>query len=675
MLNKRCYAILKQIMQDPVTVRHLSEAYKLSQRSIRNDLRAIDNFLKENNLPPLLRKREISLPCSEQEGAQALALAEKAANHGLLPEERVQKIIMMLLGARGHITYEEVARVLDVSKNTAVSDLNKLRGFYPFKSAGIEVVPGQGICFAGDEADIREAWVAFMFRRVGIGGIFVLMQPGTEEERFAKCLRDIARALNFRLQDNVFVRILLHLIVTNVRIEAGHEIEKVPWPSDWDENCKTAARMALDEIYRGKNGRINPNESLYMAGLMAECLYNDFDNRAEVQIMLLEMVSSVERALGMSLMQDTELLKALDQDICAIADDKALFLPAPAHEDIYKQVSQRFPDVYWAVKNACALVEENVNRRLSQEEVTHLLMPFVEAVQRNRPLAAKPVNILVVCSVGQATSRLLCYQLLSLFDVNIVEAINFNQFGDSAAQSHVDLIVSTIALGHVSKPHILVSPLLTADNLEALKAVLPTKVIDHNLFSSLIKVVEKNSNVLNPEQLAQDMAALLSIKSTEGLESKPNLCDILPPENILLDIDCVDWRESVRTAGGILVNNGYAEEAYVNEMVKNVEKNGPYIVVAKGVAMPHAGLKLVKRAGMSLLRLSRPVSFGNPQKDPVGLVFALCTPHKTMHLEALRQFSLLIGDEVALEQIMRAKHVEDVVRILETKGGGWNEQL
>ena len=40
------------------------------------------------------------------------------------------------------------------------------------------------------------------------------------------------------------------------------------------------------------------------------------------------------------------------------------------------------------------------------------------------------------------------------------------------------------------------------------------------------------------------------------------LLDILPAENILLNYPAENWRDAIRTAGGLLVVNGYVDQRY-----------------------------------------------------------------------------------------------------------------
>ncbi len=49
-----------------------------------------------------------------------------------------------------------------------------------------------------------------------------------------------------------------------------------------------------------------------------------------------------------------------------------------------------------------------------------------------------------------------------------------------------------------------------------------------------------------------------------------------------------DWQDALQQAAGKLIEHQYILPGYVDEIIGNVEKNGPYIVIVPGVAMPHA---------------------------------------------------------------------------------------
>jgi PTS system ascorbate-specific IIA component len=124
-----------------------------------------------------------------------------------------------------------------------------------------------------------------------------------------------------------------------------------------------------------------------------------------------------------------------------------------------------------------------------------------------------------------------------------------------------------------------------------------------------------------------------------------------------------DWREAVRTAAGLLVDLGVADAAYVEACVASVEKNGPYIVLTKGVALAHAQVEVgVTSEGIGLLRLAEPVAFGHPANDPVDLVFAFSTSGGDAHLAMIRRFGLALGGDLpARAREAEPDRLEDVL--------------
>ncbi|OEV28294.1 PTS sugar transporter, partial [Streptomyces nanshensis] len=97
-----------------------------------------------------------------------------------------------------------------------------------------------------------------------------------------------------------------------------------------------------------------------------------------------------------------------------------------------------------------------------------------------------------------------------------------------------------------------------------------------------------------------------------------SLSELLPCAAIRLDIAVADWRSAVRAAGGLLVTQGVSTDAYTDEMIGNIEENGPYVVVAPGLALVHARPSpAVHRTGLAWVRPAEPVEFGHAANDPV----------------------------------------------------------
>lgn len=146
------------------------------------------------------------------------------------------------------------------------------------------------------------------------------------------------------------------------------------------------------------------------------------------------------------------------------------------------------------------------------------------------------------------------------------------------------------------------------------------------------------------------------------------LSKMLTKETMALGLSVRGWQQAVREAGSLLVNAGAVEPRYVEAMVQMVQEMGPYIVIAPGVALPHARPEDgVRKACMSLVTLSPPVNFGNKYNDPVKLVVAFGTTDNKAHIEALAELARLLGDSSILESLKQASSPEEILKLIDSK--------
>ncbi|WP_168220919.1 PTS sugar transporter subunit IIA [Actinomadura sp. WMMA1423] len=140
-----------------------------------------------------------------------------------------------------------------------------------------------------------------------------------------------------------------------------------------------------------------------------------------------------------------------------------------------------------------------------------------------------------------------------------------------------------------------------------------------------------------------------------------------PPGTVVTATDGAaagDWREAVRTAASALVGAGAAGGGYPEACVRVVEENGPYIVLAKGLALVHArpeegGLAV----GVGVTRLAAPVAFGHPDNDPVDLLLAFCTPGPDAHVGTLSGLARALSGGLA-ERLRAASGEDELASIL-----------
>jgi len=140
---------------------------------------------------------------------------------------------------------------------------------------------------------------------------------------------------------------------------------------------------------------------------------------------------------------------------------------------------------------------------------------------------------------------------------------------------------------------------------------------------------------------------------------------MISSKTIALNVAVKDWKEAVRVSGKMLVDSGSVEEQYIEAMIETVKTLGPYIVIAPGVALPHARPEDgVIEPCMSLITLETPVNFGNEHNDPVKLIVSFGTIDHKAHVQAITKLARIIGDSKKLDSLFNAKSVEQVEHII-----------
>ncbi|WP_352419744.1 PTS sugar transporter subunit IIA [Proteiniborus sp.] len=143
------------------------------------------------------------------------------------------------------------------------------------------------------------------------------------------------------------------------------------------------------------------------------------------------------------------------------------------------------------------------------------------------------------------------------------------------------------------------------------------------------------------------------------------LIDLISENAIELAVSTENWEEAVRKGGELLERSGAVESRYIDAMVNMVRKLGPYIVISKGVAFPHARPEDgVLKTGISIITLKDAIEFGDEENDPIKLVISFCSTDSEGHLHALSELVDFLRDEKAIKSIMNAKSKREVIDIL-----------
>ena len=143
------------------------------------------------------------------------------------------------------------------------------------------------------------------------------------------------------------------------------------------------------------------------------------------------------------------------------------------------------------------------------------------------------------------------------------------------------------------------------------------------------------------------------------------LQDLLSEDNVSFHYPAEIWEDVIRHGGQLMVDAGFTDPTYTEAMIDVVRDMGPYIVLAPGLAMPHARPEMgAKQVGTALVTLEKPIDFGSPENDPVSVAVFLCAPNKEEHIQLLTDIATLFEDEEFLDAAVNFESIEDVQAFL-----------
>lgn len=130
---------------------------------------------------------------------------------------------------------------------------------------------------------------------------------------------------------------------------------------------------------------------------------------------------------------------------------------------------------------------------------------------------------------------------------------------------------------------------------------------------------------------------------------------------IKLNVEAKTWEEAIYKAAEILEKDGVIKPSYKDAIIESTKKTGPYYVITKGVAMPHARPEDgVIKSGFCFLKLKEGVYFGSKENDPVKYIFMVAMENNEKHIEFIQFLSDLMENEEFYKAVDENRPIEEI---------------
>lgn len=139
------------------------------------------------------------------------------------------------------------------------------------------------------------------------------------------------------------------------------------------------------------------------------------------------------------------------------------------------------------------------------------------------------------------------------------------------------------------------------------------------------------------------------------------MCKNITEDMIKINLEAKNWEEVIYKGAEILEQENIVKESYKYAIIENTKKLGPYYVITKGVAMPHARPEDgVLKSGFCFMKLKTGINFGAKDNDPVKYVFMVAMENNDKHIEFIQFLSDLMENEEFYRAIDENKSLEEI---------------
>ncbi|WGE33653.1 PTS sugar transporter subunit IIA [Actinobacillus genomosp. 1] len=145
---------------------------------------------------------------------------------------------------------------------------------------------------------------------------------------------------------------------------------------------------------------------------------------------------------------------------------------------------------------------------------------------------------------------------------------------------------------------------------------------------------------------------------------------LIENNSILLNQRAADWKAAIKLGTDLLEKSGAIEPRYYTSIIENIEKMGPYIILAPGLAMPHSRPEEgVIKTSFALVTLAEPITFDG-EDEPVSVLVTLAGSDSDKHMEGLMEITQVLDDPdsdtgVDLAKILRCQTKEDIYAVID----------
>lgn len=143
------------------------------------------------------------------------------------------------------------------------------------------------------------------------------------------------------------------------------------------------------------------------------------------------------------------------------------------------------------------------------------------------------------------------------------------------------------------------------------------------------------------------------------------ISELIKEKYIQLDKEASNFEDAIEISMFPLLNDNVITLEYVKSIKRICKEIGPYIVITKNIALPHAPSESgVNETAITFTRLKNSVISGNEANDPVKYLFGLSSKNNEQHLESLSELVELLSDKKFIDFLKNVESSQAFIKYL-----------
>lgn len=685
-MDRDIIAILQILLNNRVVnIKTLQEESDSSKRQVNYRLNKINEMIKlENNEKINIgTSKDICITPKTRQAIKAILEKNYSRNtYYFGKEERLVYMYLMLFISKDYISINHFMDSMKVSRSTVNLDLKDLIPELEKSEIYIKNNRVNGYYLVGSEKELRRVAIKNIIEMLSsrensrVLDLFIEEYNLDNFENSKKIISELLEKHNISFVENRLLEFIYIFIFLKARMSAislgnlgNIDIPNINIMKELKEYRFTEE---LIEKFQVKD-KIHAKDLMYISAWIIGISVGDVQEETKDKYFITEIVNKIiYKFQSISGISCSNYIKIFNQLYSHFRPAYyRLIFKLPICNALSEKVKVEYELVYKIVSNTMKEFYALFGEEIQEEELAYLTLHFATIFSGKKEYEVIDKKIAVIlCSNGVGSSAILYAELQNLFpEIHFLPPLESVKLGSIVDK--VDIIFTTNYVEletDLNIPVIRVSPVMTSKEkykvTRELYIQLGEVFLKKPKIEEVMDIIKKHANVVSEDMLIEDLLTYftqIENLKIEGVRT-PMLSELTNESLIKLKISAKNWEDAIRQSASVLIENGKATAGYVDEIVKTAKEAGPYIVITKHVALPHARPEAgAKEIAIGIATLESPVVFGNIENDPVKYIFCLSAVDNSSHLRAMSELVELLSMDTFYEMLENAKDPKEIM--------------